>query len=197
MCLALLTSAGVALLWAALEIHNTIAELMICANSTVAEYIANAFPKQALLRRHPPPLDANLVEAAMVAARAGAKLKTESRAALSTSLKAVTTGSAQESAATDDRTTKRRRGAVDRLLRSLLTRGMAEAQYFCTGYVNVCAGVSSVARLLVHTMLVVLHTQGACPVGEWGTQHRAGDIPPLWVGLEVLHPLYQPHSTLR
>lgn len=129
---------GRALVWAALEIHNTIAELMIFANSTVAEYIASAFPTQALLRRHPPPLDANLVEAAMVAARAGAKLKTESRAALSTSLKAVTTGNAQESAATDDRTTKRRRGAVDRLLRSLLTRGMAEAQYFCTGYVNVC-----------------------------------------------------------
>ncbi|EEY61743.1 uncharacterized protein PITG_22428 [Phytophthora infestans T30-4] len=38
-----------------LEIHGTIAELMIFANSTVARRLVECYPTHALLRRHPPP----------------------------------------------------------------------------------------------------------------------------------------------
>lgn len=39
------------------EIHDTIADLMILANSTVASYLCWKFPKNALLRRHLPPME--------------------------------------------------------------------------------------------------------------------------------------------
>lgn len=38
-----------------LEVHETVAECMIHANHWVARKIQEAFPHQALLRRHPPP----------------------------------------------------------------------------------------------------------------------------------------------
>lgn len=38
-----------------LEVHETVAECMIYANHWVARKIQEAFPNQALLRRHPPP----------------------------------------------------------------------------------------------------------------------------------------------
>lgn len=38
-----------------LEVHETVAECMIYANHWVARKIHEAFPHQALLRRHPPP----------------------------------------------------------------------------------------------------------------------------------------------
>lgn len=38
-----------------LEVHETVAECMIYANHWVARKIQEAFPHQALLRRHPPP----------------------------------------------------------------------------------------------------------------------------------------------
>lgn len=38
-----------------LEVHETVAECMIYANSWVARKIQETFPHQALLRRHPPP----------------------------------------------------------------------------------------------------------------------------------------------
>lgn len=38
-----------------LEIHETVAECMIYTNHWVARKIQEAFPHQALLRRHPPP----------------------------------------------------------------------------------------------------------------------------------------------
>lgn len=38
-----------------LEVHETVAECMIYANHWVARKIHEAFPYQALLRRHPPP----------------------------------------------------------------------------------------------------------------------------------------------
>lgn len=38
-----------------LEVHETVAECMIHANQCVARRIQEAFPHQALLRRHPPP----------------------------------------------------------------------------------------------------------------------------------------------
>lgn len=38
-----------------LEVHETVAECMILANHWVAKKIYESFPRQALLRRHPPP----------------------------------------------------------------------------------------------------------------------------------------------
>jgi DIS3-like exonuclease 1 len=54
---------------AGLEIHHTIAECMIFANRAVGERITKTFPRESLLRRHPPPKEQffdRLIQAAAI-----------------------------------------------------------------------------------------------------------------------------------
>lgn len=53
------------------EIHHTIAELMILANSAVAEKIQQTFPSAALVRVHTPPDPSRLTAFEGVAAKVG------------------------------------------------------------------------------------------------------------------------------
>lgn len=55
------------------EIHHTIAELMILANSAVAEKIEATFPSAALVRVHTPPDPARLTAFEGVAEKVGVK----------------------------------------------------------------------------------------------------------------------------
>lgn len=57
------------------EIHHTIAELMILANSAVAEQIERAFPSAALVRVHAAPDPSRLTTFEGVAAKVGVHRK--------------------------------------------------------------------------------------------------------------------------
>ena len=102
-----------------MEVHDTIAELMILANSSVAKFIYDAFPSQALLRRHVSPDLARFKGLVALAAARGIKLDASSNAALAKSMKALDRADVPVGART--------------LLRSMATRAMSEAQYMCTG----------------------------------------------------------------
>ncbi|RQM26845.1 hypothetical protein B5M09_004175 [Aphanomyces astaci] len=99
---------------AALEIHSTIAELMILANSTVAERLVAAFPQSAMLRRHVPPSGKRFDQLVALASSQGLVLDTSTNMTLQRSLDAVQV---------DDDTMA--------LLKSMATRAMSEAEYIC------------------------------------------------------------------
>ncbi|OQR90833.1 DIS3-like exonuclease 1 [Achlya hypogyna] len=100
----------------ALEIHGTIAELMILANATVAERLVRCFPETALLRRHVSPTGDRFDALLALAAAKKLPLDTTSNMTLQASLEAV--------AATVDADTLA-------LLKSMATRAMSEAEYIC------------------------------------------------------------------
>ncbi|KAK9833762.1 hypothetical protein WJX74_005180 [Apatococcus lobatus] len=105
-----------------LPMMRTVAELMIHANSTVAARIHAAFPRAALLRRHPPPRPEAFAEVEELCKAGGHPLDTSTPATLSKSLAAACTASADPSIAS--------------LVKSLATRAMSEAEYFSTGDVR-------------------------------------------------------------
>lgn len=108
-----------------------VAEMMIFANSAVAERIATTFPRAALLRRHPPPRREAFEEVQQLCqgllpagdsqegASPAAGLELEGGpAALAASLAAACAAAPP---------------ALASLIRSLATRAMSEAEYFSTG----------------------------------------------------------------
>lgn len=98
---------------------RVVAEMMILANAAVGTAVHSAFPRAALLRRHPPPRREAFAEVGALCASLGAPLDFEGGpAGLSASLAAA--------AATAP-------PAVASLIKSLATRAMSEAEYFCTG----------------------------------------------------------------
>ncbi|CAM9212028.1 unnamed protein product, partial [Chrysoparadoxa australica] len=99
-----------------LEIHSTVAELMILANATVAEQILGAFPAAALLRTHTPVTDENLSELMALATAAGVPVEAGSNRKLQAILSGKGTGT-----------------QVSALLQSMATRAMSEAVYICSG----------------------------------------------------------------
>lgn len=101
-----------------LEVHETVAECMIYANHWVARKIQEAFPHQALLRRHPPPRQeffSQLVDSAEIR---GFRMDTRSNKALAESL---------------DQAEDPEDPLVNRLLRMMATSAMSQAVYFGTG----------------------------------------------------------------
>ncbi|OQS06525.1 DIS3-like exonuclease 1, partial [Thraustotheca clavata] len=100
----------------ALEIHSTIAELMILANSTVAERLVRFFPETALLRRHVPPSGDRFEQLLTLATTQGLTLDTTSNMTLQSSLVRI------ESTVDED---------TMALLKSMATRAMSEAEYIC------------------------------------------------------------------
>ncbi|DAZ97028.1 TPA: LOW QUALITY PROTEIN: hypothetical protein N0F65_012897 [Lagenidium giganteum] len=107
-----------------LEIHGTIAELMILANSYVAKQIANVFPSNALLRRHPPPSGDRFTQLIKMAQAKDLVFDATSNTTLQSSLVA-----AEQSGKVDFKTMA--------LLKSLAVRVMSEAEYVCSS--DVCA----------------------------------------------------------
>jgi len=103
-----------------MEIHHTIAELMIFANEYVARRIHQAFPDIALLRNHRYVQEDRFEELEATLKTAGVHFDGRSNKALADTLKAAKLGG--------------KYGAiVDSLLQSLATRAMSEAQYICSG----------------------------------------------------------------
>jgi VacB/RNase II family 3'-5' exoribonuclease len=110
-----------------LEIHHTIAELMILANQSVAEKIFTCFPTSSLLRIHRS-VDANKFEDLEIAMKAsGIAFDGRCNKFLAESLR-----KAKES--------ERERTIVNALMQSLATRAMSEAAYVSSG--NVGPGVN-------------------------------------------------------
>ncbi|XP_037308770.2 DIS3-like exonuclease 1 [Pungitius pungitius] len=101
-----------------LEVHETVAECMIYANHWVARKIQEAFPHQALLRRHPPPRQEFFSQLVESAAARGFTVDTRTNKALADSL---------------DRAVDPQDPLVNRMLRIMATSAMSQAVYFSTG----------------------------------------------------------------
>lgn len=101
-----------------LEIHSTIAELMIVANSYVARRIVDAFPANALLRRHPPPSGDRFAQLVKLAQAKDIVINPTNNYTLQQSLVA-----AERSGRVDSKTMA--------LLKSLAVRVMSQAEYVC------------------------------------------------------------------
>ncbi|KAJ8539055.1 hypothetical protein ON010_g12816 [Phytophthora cinnamomi] len=105
-----------------LEIHGTIAELMIFANSTVARKLVERFPTHALLRRHPPPSGDRFTQLIQLAKARDVVIDATNNFTLQQSLAA-----AERSGRMDSKTMS--------LLKSLAVRVMTEAEYVSSGAV--------------------------------------------------------------
>ncbi|KAK4472849.1 hypothetical protein MN116_004062 [Schistosoma mekongi] len=104
-----------------LEMHNTVAELMIFANHWVARRCVEFYPDRACLRRHPPPRPEFFDEVKRCVASRGFILETNSNLSLSNSLNEAVDPSDPE---------------VNKIVRQLVTRAMTNALYFSTGSSN-------------------------------------------------------------
>lgn len=103
------------------EIHHTIAEMMIMANTHVGTRIFDFFPDSALLRIHRSVEESRFEELREVLKAAGVKLEGNDSASLAKSLKQAQ----QKHRSTNS--------PFQSLLLSIATRAMTEAQYICTG----------------------------------------------------------------
>ena len=103
---------------ASLPVMDMVAEYMIYANSAVAQQIYKSFPTEAALRRHPLPRTERFDDLVATAALQGVVLDPSSNAALAASL-------ADAERLADPH--------VATLLKTMATRAMSEAEYFCTG----------------------------------------------------------------
>jgi len=111
------------------EIHHTIAEMMIFANSCVASRIHESFPETALLRIHRHVDEGRFEELESTLKVAGIDFDGRTNKGLANTLKAAKLGG--------------KYGAiVDSLLQSLATRAMSEAQYICSGAYEGDSGLS-------------------------------------------------------
>ncbi|KAI3434597.1 hypothetical protein D9Q98_002666 [Chlorella vulgaris] len=105
-----------------IQAMQIVAEMMILANAAVGTAIHAAFPRNALLRRHPPPRREAFEEVSALCESLGSPLDLESGAApLAASLAAAVAAAPP---------------ALGSLIKSLATRAMSEAEYFCTGDVT-------------------------------------------------------------
>lgn len=103
------------------EIHHTIAELMIMANTHVATRTFKYFPQSALLRIHKSVEESRLIELRDILGSAGIQLKSESGSELAKALREA------------QRKYRASNSSLQSLLLSVATRAMTEAQYVCTG----------------------------------------------------------------
>ena len=102
-----------------LATNSLVEEFMLLANISVARKIHTAFPQTALLRRHAPPPASNFEAlATQLSVKRGLALRTESSAALASSL---------------DTCVDAGEPFFNTLVRILATRCMMSAEYFCSG----------------------------------------------------------------
>ncbi|PRP88289.1 DIS3-like exonuclease 1-like [Planoprotostelium fungivorum] len=100
------------------EINHVVAEFMIFANKAVAERIYNAYPSCALLRHHPLPRTGRFDELITLAAARGFTIDASTNLSLAQSL---------------SRAVLENDTHFNKVLRSLTTSAMEEAQYISTG----------------------------------------------------------------
>jgi exosome complex exonuclease DIS3/RRP44 len=103
------------------DTNKLIEEMMLLANQAVAKKILDSFPMFGVLRRHPPPKDEALKTLKKLLGKHGIDFKFESNKELSQSLTAAVKP--------DD-------PYFNTLVRSMTTRCMNQALYFCTGEVQ-------------------------------------------------------------
>lgn len=106
------------------EIHHTIAEMMIMANTDVATRIHRNFPDSALLRIHRSVDESRFEELRAILKSAGVELDGNDGNSLAKSLKEA------------QRNFRSKNSPFHSLLLSIATRAMTEAQYVCTGDVT-------------------------------------------------------------
>jgi len=110
-----------------LEIHHTIAELMIMSNAFVAETIFKHYPDNSILRIHQKADLESFEELEKLLSLTGIHFDGNSNKALANTLKAAKSD---------------KRSLRDPLFQSLATRAMSEAQYICTGALEEGIGFS-------------------------------------------------------
>ncbi|KAM8972773.1 DIS3-like exonuclease 1 [Pelodytes ibericus] len=144
-----------------LQVHETIAECMILANHWVARKIWESYPQQALLRLHPPPRQEFFSELRECARARGFSIDTRSNKALADSL---------------DQANDPNDPLVNRLLRTMATQAMSNAQYFSTGsytedefchyglaldkYTHFTSPIRRYADIIVHRLLLASTNKG-------------------------------------
>jgi len=112
-----------------LEIHQTVAELMIMANSWVAKTIFERFPTCALLRIHQSVDESRFDDLKEILSAGNVSFDGSSNLRLANSLK-------------DAEQSSKSNSAVNSLFKSLATRAMSEAQYVSTGKIGGEEGLS-------------------------------------------------------
>lgn len=138
-----------------LPIHKTVAECMIFANHWVAKKICETFPHQSVLRKHPNPREADLLELQKLALTKGFYLEIQCNKELALSL---------------EKAVDKNDPTVNQVLRILATRTMNQATYFCTGccateefyhyglgldkYTHFTSPIRRYADVLVHRLLI-------------------------------------------
>ncbi|KAM3926404.1 DIS3-like exonuclease 1 [Leptodactylus fuscus] len=144
-----------------LQVHETIAECMILANHWVAKKIWESYPQQALLRLHPPPRQEFFKELKESAQAKGFSIDTRTNKTLADSL---------------DKANDPSDPLVNRLLRTMATQAMSNAQYFSTGsytedefyhyglaldkYTHFTSPIRRYADIIVHRLLLAAINNG-------------------------------------
>ena len=169
-----------------LEIHHTIAEMMIMANQSVAEKIYAAFPHSALLRIHSTVSEDRFEDLQSALKAGGIEFDGKSNMALARSLKqAALVG--------------KNAAIVNSLWQSLATRAMSKALYICTGsqekgvglshyglginkYTHFTSPIRRYADVVVHKQLLAslaIHERAALmkPPPGFSNQRRLSSIP--------------------
>ncbi|GFQ64481.1 DIS3-like exonuclease 1 [Trichonephila clavata] len=138
-----------------LAIHKTVAECMIFANHWVAKKINDTFPHHAVLRRHPNPREADLLELQKLANSRGFSLNIHSNKDLAMSL---------------EKAVDLHDPSINQIFRILATQTMNQATYCCTGcyglpdlyhyglgldrYTHFTSPIRRYADVLVHRLLL-------------------------------------------
>ncbi|KAK9729367.1 hypothetical protein K7432_000332 [Basidiobolus ranarum] len=97
------------------ESNRLIEEFMLLANISVAQKITAAYPEQAFLRRHAPPLEKRMSEFVKIAKDLGYDINSDTAGALQESLNSIDSPS------------------IKHVLQALCIKPMQRAKYFCAG----------------------------------------------------------------
>ncbi|CAG8519754.1 12223_t:CDS:2, partial [Racocetra persica] len=124
------------------DANQLIEEFMLLANMSVAQKISSAFPEQALLRRHAPPIERRLNDFVEHVKRLGYDIDVSSAGALQRSFNAVEDNNVRE------------------VLKLLAIKPMQRAKYFCTGTLDI-------AKYHHYALNVPLYTHFTSPIRRY------------------------------
>ncbi|CAI2180934.1 5098_t:CDS:10 [Funneliformis geosporum] len=124
------------------DANRLIEEFMLLANMSVAQKISSAFPEQALLRRHAPPIERRLNYFVEHASRLGYDFDVSTAGSLQKSFNNIYDN------------------AVREVLRLLAIKPMQRAKYFCTGTLDI-------AKYHHYALNVPLYTHFTSPIRRY------------------------------